>query len=120
MFSMNYETRPEYSSSPANSLVHELVSARNRGVDVYVVMDDWYDHNKRTARYLEKNNIPVKIIQMDGSTHDKLIIIDGRIVVVGSTNWSYHSLAKNHEADVVINNQKIASDFESYFHKLTS
>jgi phosphatidylserine/phosphatidylglycerophosphate/cardiolipin synthase-like enzyme len=120
MFSMNYQTAPEYSDSNVNSLVQKLVAAKNNGVDVRVIMDDWYDHNMKTAAYLEKNNVPVKTIRMDGSTHCKLIIIDGETVVVGSTNWSYHALDKNHEANAVINDAEVANEFRQYFQFLSN
>jgi phosphatidylserine/phosphatidylglycerophosphate/cardiolipin synthase-like enzyme len=120
MFSANYQTDPKYIDANVNKLLNQLVSARNRGVDVKVIMDDWPEGNDKTANYLEKNNIEVTIIDSDGSMHAKLIIIDGEIIVVGSTNWSYHSVDKNNEANVIIKNKRVAEEFEGYFLSLAS
>ncbi len=77
MFSANYQTSSQYADSHVNRLVQELVAARNRGVDVQVVMDAWPEGNFGTYSYLTKNNVPVTLINMTGSTNAKLIIIDG-------------------------------------------
>ncbi len=118
MFSANYQTASQYADSHVNRLVQELVAAKNRGVDVRVIMDAQPEGNSRTANYLSKNNIPVTLINMTGSTHAKLIVIDGRITVVGSTNWSYYALDLNHEANVVISGESVSRSFESYFYSL--
>lgn len=118
MFSANYE--PKYSDSSITKLLQDLVAAKNRGVDVQVLMDPWPEGNNKTLAYLKRNNIPARGVETGATVHAKLIIIDGRIVVVGSTNWSYYSVDKNNEANVVVNSERIASEFESYFRKVGS
>jgi phosphatidylserine/phosphatidylglycerophosphate/cardiolipin synthase-like enzyme len=120
MFSFSYQSNPQYADSNVNKLVAQLVAAKNKGIDVQVIMDDWYDHNMKSAKHLESNNIPVKILRIDGATHDKLIIIDGKVVVVGSTNWSHYAIDKNHEANVAIRDERIAQEFEEYFSTLSA
>ncbi len=120
MFSMNYQTAPEYRESGVNKLVSQLVAARNRGVDVSVVLDDWPEGNERALRHLQRNNVPVSMFSGDGTLHAKLIVIDGQIVVLGSTNWSYHSLEKNNEANVIISDRRLASLLEDYIRSLST
>ncbi len=120
MFSMSYQSSPQYSDSNANKLINQLISARNGGLEVSVVMDDWYDHNKKTLAHLQKNNVPAKLVNMDGSMHCKLIIIDGKTVIVGSTNWSYYAIDKNREASVVIRDERIARIFEEYLFSISA
>lgn len=118
MFSANYQTG-QYADGSVNRLLQELVAARNRGVDVQVVMDDWPEGNNKTINYLVKNNVPARMINIDGTTHAKLIVADG-IVVVGSTNWAYTSIEKNHEANVVIRDERVAREFEDYFRRVSA
>ena len=120
MFSANYQTGPDYADAHVNELVQELVAARNRGVDVQVIMDSWPEGNEKSLQYLLKNNVVAKKVQDVGTTHAKLIIIDGKLVVVGSTNWSHYSVDLNNEANVVVNNERIAQEFEGYFTGLSS
>ena len=44
------------------------------------------------------------------TTHTKLLIIDGEISVVGSTNWTYSALEKNHEVSVLIRSPEVARE----------
>jgi len=120
MFSMSRHTGREYTMSCANRLISQLAAAHSRGVDVWVVMDEWPEGNEKAKAYLEEANIPVTIIHGEGSLHNKLIIIDGRIVVVGSTNWSYYSLERNHEANVILNNAGVAEELESYLRSIST
>jgi len=56
----------------------------------------------------------------DITTHKKLLIIDCRYTVVGSTNWSLAAIDSNNEASVFIDSQDIANQFTLYFLKLWS
>lgn len=120
MFSANHQAGQKYADSDVNNLLQDLIAARNRGVDVQVLMDAWPEGNNETMEYLQKNNVPAKPVKTDATVHAKLIVIDGRIVIVGSTNWSYYSVDRNNEANVVISSERIADEFESYFRKVNS
>ena len=77
------------------------------------------------AKYKSKNDLVVGIdnIKLDNpntTTHTKLIIVDGKIVLVGSTNWSHTAINKNHEANVLIYSEEVAQEFERYFSKIWS
>ncbi|MEK7290856.1 MAG: phospholipase D-like domain-containing protein, partial [Planctomycetota bacterium] len=44
-------------------------------------------------------------------THNKILVIDNYITIVGSTNWTYSALKKNHEASVLIKSRSVAESF---------
>ncbi|MCD6590474.1 MAG: hypothetical protein J7K72_00710 [Candidatus Aenigmarchaeota archaeon] len=115
MFSMNYY--PDYPDSSVNMLLKDLENAAGRGLDVKVVVDE-HATDSPLLKMLQKKGINIKFDRKDITTHDKLIIIDGKIVIIGSTNWSYYSFEKNHEANVVIYSKELADDFEYYFEKI--
>lgn len=69
------------------------------------------DRNLITAQYLEENGVEVKY----GSTHAKGFSFDERFVFFGSTNLTNQSIMKNHEANVLIDDPKAASEFNRYF-----
>jgi len=119
MFSLNRYTAPEHMNSQVNQLITEVLKAKNKGVDVKIIMDDWPEGNEKSKGFFEENDIEVRVDEeFEGTTHDKLIIIDGKIVIVGSTNWSFFSVEKNHEANVIIFDERIARKFEEYFSSL--
>lgn len=66
--------------------------------------------NKVTAQYLKAAGVHIKL----GATHAKGFCIDGRYILFGSTNLTNQSIMKNHEANLLIDNPKIAQEFTRY------
>jgi cardiolipin synthase len=128
MFSMQYYD--DYLNSPSNFLLKDLVDAKNRGVDVKVVIEsgegkkktglkqDKLVDNEKAVQYLKKNNVPYVLDSEDITTHSKLILIDGIYTVIGSTNWSYSALSKNNETSVLIKSSEVTKAYIDYFNNL--
>lgn len=74
------------------------------------------DRNRVTAEYLAASGIEVRY----GSTHAKGFCIDGKIVLFGSTNLTNQSVRKNNEANLLIEDKKLSSEFLRYFEHLWS
>lgn len=108
---------PQYKQSKENILVDDLVEAYRRGVDVRIIVDQ-YSKQNNAYEYLKENGIAIKHDSEDVTTHAKLVIIDGKIVILGSTNFSYYGLEKNNEADAMIVSEEFARYFENYFERL--
>lgn len=115
-----------FGESKSNLLTEELVKARNRGVEVRIVLDvnTWSEEinqsNRETALWLLGKGVKeVKFDSPEVTTHSKVLIVDGESVLVGSSNWSYYSLAENLETDVVIKKfPSVAEPFETYFEEV--
>jgi len=67
---------------------------------------------------LADSGVDVKWDSTRLTTHSKLMIVEGKIILIGSTNWSYYSFSKNHESNVIFNNKESAKRFENYFEEL--
>lgn len=100
-------------------ILYELVNAKKRGVDVKVITDQFYTSDE-AVQYLRDNGIDVKYDSSSVTTHSKLLIIDGETVIIGSTNWSYYSIDRNHESNVLIKSRSTAQQFEDYFEEIWS
>ncbi|RKY39407.1 MAG: hypothetical protein DRP75_02265 [Candidatus Omnitrophota bacterium] len=122
LFEMRYYK--QYPDSVSNRLVQELISAVRRGVKVEVILDqsDWNrkntEKNKISADVLLKGGVRVYLDDLKKTTHSKVIIVDGRYTVVGSTNWTYYGLERNNESSVVIDSPQIAKIFRDYFERI--
>jgi cardiolipin synthase len=46
------------------------------------------------------------------------VVIDEYITIVGSANWTYGALRKNHEASVMIKSRDVALAFERKLKKI--
>ncbi len=72
------------------------------------------DRNAVTGKFLEAAGIEVRY----GATHAKGFCIDGRFVLLGSTNLTHQSMTKNNEANVLIDHRPTATQFTRYFEHL--
>lgn len=116
----------QFKDSKSNLLMQELVDAHSRGVKVRVILDinDWSDSINKTNRestlwLLGEGLKTVRFDPLEHTTHSKLVIVDGETTLLGSTNWSYYSLTKNTEVDLLVKDSpKVAGAFTHYFSEL--
>jgi phosphatidylserine/phosphatidylglycerophosphate/cardiolipin synthase-like enzyme len=110
----------KYPSSLQNQIIEDLIAAHKRGVDVKIVLDEYADSdpNNNGYEYVKRSGVEIKYDSNKTTTHSKLIVIDGKIVVLGSTNFSFYALEKNNEVDVILFSEKTAAYFERYFQRL--
>jgi phosphatidylserine/phosphatidylglycerophosphate/cardiolipin synthase-like enzyme len=112
---------PGHPDSPSNRLLHGLIDAHTRGVKVEVVLDNGgsleevASSNTQTATLLKKAGIAVFFDNEQITTHTKFLVIDNAIAVLGSTNWTFHALAKNHELSAVVFSPEAAQRMNVYF-----
>ena len=122
MFEASYYKK--FKNSPSNQLIDALIKAKKRGVDVEVILDVRQKSDRTTKRNLETGkrltNAGVEVIvdTEQITTHSKLLIIDEKIVVIGSTNWTYNALTANHESSVVFDSTEIAAELLDFFEKI--
>lgn len=115
---------PDHPEGVNRRIYNALIDAKNRGLDVKIILDasDWNpgntEKNKLLEEYLEENGVKVWWDPADVTTHSKCIIVDGRTVIVGSTNWTYFAFAYNNEANVLIKSNTIGEQFETYFQDI--
>jgi hypothetical protein len=114
--------------SKPNQLIEALIEAKKRGVDVEVILDqnvdfvkrrhasDWETRIKSTTAYKRLKDGGVKVYYDEPTryTHAKAVVIDKKIVILGSTNWTEASFDSNIETDVLINSEKLTEEILSY------
>jgi predicted nucleic acid-binding Zn-ribbon protein len=118
MYSMVYD--PGDSFDWANDLIRELVYAKERGVNVTIIIENrtffgYMGENLEAYNYLSAHNVTVRLDNETDTDHMKLVIIDDKIVYVGSHNWSESALYYNHETSVKIVSEDVAEIFKAYF-----
>jgi len=123
----------ELPQSKANNktqqLVDELIKAHQRGVKVEVVLDqnvdfvhqrhesDWLGKVRsfRAYKQLKEAGVAVRYDAISTYTHAKAIVIDEKIVILGSTNWTQTSLERSVETDALIISEEAAKSYLEYF-----
>jgi phosphatidylserine/phosphatidylglycerophosphate/cardiolipin synthase-like enzyme len=122
MFEMGYYG--EHPNTPSNLLIRELIKAKKRGVKVEVILEarDGEDRttrrNHHTGKILSESGVDVMYDSLSTTTHAKLMIVDGRLTLLGSTNWTYYALTDNHEASVFVRSKEVAKEVTEYFNKV--
>jgi phosphatidylserine/phosphatidylglycerophosphate/cardiolipin synthase-like enzyme len=91
-------------------ITNALVAAHARGVRVDVILDNSdRSSSKCTAPILKKAGIPVLFDAAHAIAHNKIMIIDGRVVLTGSFNWTVNAEKHNAENLVTIVDKSVAA-----------
>ncbi len=88
-----------------STLRSALIAAQQRGVTVTAKLDGHYEKYLNQAAYnkLKAAGIHVQFAPYSEVLHAKMVNIDnGRILIVGSANWTNSGMLYNHELDVKI------------------
>jgi phospholipase D len=99
-------------------ILSALASAKERGLDVAVILDKSNDHSGEKSRYsgatfVARAGIPVFIDYRPAIAHNKIIIIDHHLVVTGSYNFTRSAERRNAENVTFIDSAEVASRFLS-------
>jgi phosphatidylserine/phosphatidylglycerophosphate/cardiolipin synthase-like enzyme len=104
-------------------IVQSLVAANNRGVDLRIQVNEDSDSDDITGYFL---GLGIEIRWMGNSvsnpdrewisdTHNKLVIIDGKVTILSSINFSENAFLNNRETGLVIQNTAVATYYGSIF-----
>lgn len=68
---------------------------------------------------IEKRRDGIHKFEFDGIMHNKFMIVDGKVLVTGSYNWTYSANRKNNENIMIINNaQGTVNNFQNEFKRI--
>ena len=122
MFEMGYYD--QHPNTPSNILIKELINAKKRGVKVEVVLevregeDRTTKRNRHTGKILSEGKVEVIYDSLFKTTHAKSMVVDGTLILLGSTNWTYYALTNNNEVSVVIRSKEVAKGLVDYFNQV--
>jgi len=107
-----------------NPLWDNVIEAHERGVFVRVLLDssDWAPSitakNRPTLTHLADHGIAVRFDDPEITTHAKLVIVDRRTAILGSTNWNRYAFDEHEQANVLVECEPIGAAFAEYFDRL--
>lgn len=72
---------------------------------------------QHSMRRLARNENVYLYVHPGGFHHDKVISMDGHILLIGSHNLDYFSFKFNNELSIIIDDAELASQFNEYFDR---
>ncbi|MEW5692250.1 MAG: phospholipase D-like domain-containing protein [Candidatus Hydrogenedentota bacterium] len=101
---------------PVRRILQELVNAKNRGIDIEVILDEtMFEKNLVAYQYLREAGIKVRFDESPIMTHTKLVIVDNYKIFLGSHNWTTSAFNENYEIDVYFESYEIADQLKKLF-----
>jgi len=96
-----------------------LAKAQERGVKVRVYLDkDQVEYQYSQSRFLVQKGIKTRISSNNYIMHHKFAIIDNRLLLTGSYNWTFSANNRNDENLLIIDDPEIIEIFQNQFEKL--
>ena len=96
-----------------------LIDAQKRGVKVRVYLDkSQIESSYSVSRLLVQRGIKVRISSNNYIMHNKFAIIDNRLILTGSYNWTFSANNRNDENLMVIDDPEIIEIFQNQFVNL--
>ena len=97
-----------------------LSAALKRGVKIRVLLDG--DNARKSYsidEWLVGEGIDVRFIEIKrGSLHHKFMLIDGKLLITGSYNFTNESEFRNYEATIFTNHKGLIQSFTAEFERL--
>lgn len=108
-----------------NALLMEcLLKKLSNGIKVSLILNnDEINNNSSNRDYIEQlisNGCKIHWINYPELMHQKFCIIDSKVVVNGSYNWTYYAENHNRENIVILDNPSIAQSFHKEFLAMLS
>jgi len=96
-----------------------LIKAQERGVKVRLYLDkEQVEYQYSQSRFLVQKGIKTRVSSNKYIMHNKFAIIDNRILLTGSYNWTFSANNRNDENLMVINDPEVIARYQNQFEKL--
>jgi hypothetical protein len=100
-------------AAPFRAIADAIVAKIGAGLDVRLIFSQY-----ETEQWLEKLQsvgIPASVVRIQNNVHNKGIVVDSSVVVLGSQNWSEDGALFNRDASLIIFDAAVAQYYEQVF-----
>jgi len=104
---------PNDISNPCQLFNNSIIRAAQRGVAVSAILN-----SGNAAKVLKENKCKIRELSTGKMLHTKFMLIDERVLIIGSHNYTYSAMTKNYEMSIVVDNLTDWQGFIKYFNSL--
>jgi phosphatidylserine/phosphatidylglycerophosphate/cardiolipin synthase-like enzyme len=105
-----------FSSRP---IAQELVKAKDRGVKIRILLDKAQEKQTYSkSRYFVQRDFDVRYDSGSGLMHNKAGIVDGRLLITGSFNWTAQAEKFNAENLLLLTDTTLINAYQERFNHL--
>ena len=110
-----YEWRwyPNQPGSTIQKFNNSLIDAVRKNKKIRIITNSY-----QILKLLEGIKIKTKNLQSKRLLHTKLMIIDNKIAILGSHNYTMNAFNINHEVSVIIQEEQVVKRLKTYFENL--
>ena len=110
-----------HKNSYPDRILGHLAKAVKRGVDVKIILettgrinDELNTQNRQTGKLLEEQGVKVYFDSPRTTTHTKMIVIDQKMLILGSHNMTQSALKYNNEISIMLSRPDLAKGARDY------
>lgn len=104
---------PNQIGSAIQRFNNEIVAGRKRGKRIRVITN-----SDRLVSTLKTQNFEARGKVSSKTLHTKLMIIDGKMVILGSHNYTMNAFTINHEVSIITEDKDVVARLKLYFENL--
>lgn len=90
-----------------------LIQAGRRGVKIRAIAN-----SPEIVKVLNENGIETKKLESKHLVHSKLMLIDDRLIIIGSHNFTQAAFTLNYETSILVEDIITAMTYKKYFNTL--
>jgi phosphatidylserine/phosphatidylglycerophosphate/cardiolipin synthase-like enzyme len=101
---------------PLADLINAVIELQKKKVDVKLILSEWEVNG--TGGFLEKlqaAGLDLSAVKIQNGVHNKGVVVDSSVVMLGSQNWSADGVIRNRDASLIIYNAEAAQYYEQIF-----
>ncbi|KAA3662161.1 MAG: nuclease [Calditrichaeota bacterium] len=104
-----------------NAFANAIFDVQNRNIPIRIITDDDKSHDRGSdiIKFIDKQ-IPVRMDNSPEHMHHKFAVIDKRILINGSFNWTRSASERNEENLLVTQDPALVHAFQEKFEELWS
>lgn len=96
------------------ALIDAVVDRISAGLDVRIILSEFQTKQGWLER-LQDAGVDLSKVKIQNGVHNKGFVIDGKVVALGSQNWSGDGVLRNRDASVLIESETAAQYFQTIF-----